>query len=137
MKKTFLRCISTILVFVLIISNINISSVFASFNKSYLDVIREAMGDATSDNPAGRWWEPIKYDGMNWGDFHYAVQKHIRAKDPNIGRTELTINLKSGKIGRADIYKTVGDLTYLWEVKPLSYAFPPKLFSAANNYPAM
>ena len=133
MKKTFLRCISTILVFVLIISNINISSVFASFNKSYLDVIREAMGDATSDNPAGRWWEPIKYDGMNWGDFHYAVQKHIRAKDPNIGRTELTINLKSGKIGRADIYKTVGDLTYLWEVKPLSYAFPPKLFSAAQQ----
>ena len=63
------------------------------------------MGDSSSDNPAGKWWQ-LRYDGLYYGVFHYAVQKHIRAKDPSIGRTELTINLKSGKKGRADIYKT-------------------------------
>ena len=60
MKKIILKFVSNILIFTLIISNIPILSVFASNNSSYLlDIIKEAMGDASSDNPAGNWNEAI------------------------------------------------------------------------------
>lgn len=133
MKKAIIKLISAILVFTLIISNIPISSAYAISNSSYLDAIRAAINDASSGNPAGDWGTAIFKDGLKWGSFHNAVQNHIRANDPTIGRKELTIYYKNGKIGRADLYKNVGDLTYLWEVKPLSYAFPPKIFAAVSQ----
>lgn len=137
MKKGIIRFISTILVFTLIISNIPISSAYSISNSSYLEAIREAMNDASLENPAGNWGTAIFKDGLHWGVFHYAVQNHIietnRLKYRRVISKEFPIELKNGKNGRADLAETINGHTYLWEVKPLSYAFPPKIFAAVSQ----
>ncbi len=65
MKNIVVKTISIILVFSLIISNIPISSAYAISNISYLDVIKEAMGDASSDNPAGDEIQYVRYE-LDW-----------------------------------------------------------------------
>ena len=65
MKNIVVKTISIILVFSLIISSVPIPSVYAADKGSYLDVIKEAMGDASSGNPAGDEIQYVRYE-LDW-----------------------------------------------------------------------
>ncbi len=67
------------------------------------------------------------------GFFHHAVQQHIVNNPINNINKEITITYTNGKKGRADLWKIDRGYTYIWELKPLSYAFPPKLYSATSQ----
>ena len=133
MKKAFLKLISCLLTFALLISFVPFSEIHTNAASSQLEVIKEAMGDYSSGNPAGEWGTAIYKDGLHWGFFHHAVQQHIVNNPINNINKELTITYKNGKKGRVDLWKEVGGYTYMWEIKPLSYAFPPKLYLATSQ----
>lgn len=133
MKKAFLKLISCLLTFALFISFVPFSEIHTNAASSQLEVIKEAMGDYSSGNPAGDWGTAIYKDRLYWGFFHHAVQQHIVNNPINNINKEITITYKNGKKGRADLWKEVGTYTYIWEIKPLSYAFPPKLYLATSQ----
>lgn len=133
MKKAFLKLISCLLTFALLISFVPFSKIHTNAASSQLEEIKEAMGDYSSGNPAGDWGTAIYKDRLYWGFFHNAVQNHIRITNDNMGEHELPITYKNGKKGRADLWKKAGNYTYIWEIKPLSYAFPPKLYLATSQ----
>ena len=75
----------------------------------------------------------MRYDGFSYGAIHNAVRDHIYYKYfPDLSK-ETTIHYKNGKIGRADLTRRIGNQMYIWEIKPLSYAFSSKLFLAVNQ----
>ena len=133
MKKAFLKIISCLLTLTLLFSFIPTSRIYANAASSQLEVIKEAMGDYSSGSPAGDWGTAIYKDGLYWGYFHNAVQNHIRSKDDDMEEHELPITYKNGRKGRADLLKIDRGYTYIWELKPLSYAFPPKLYSVPSQ----
>lgn len=55
MKKAFLKLISCLLTFALLISFVPFSEIHTNAASSQLEVIKEAMGDYSSGNPAGEW----------------------------------------------------------------------------------
>ena len=133
MKKAVLKLISCLLTLTLLFSFIPTSGIYANAASSQLEVIKEAKEDYSSGSPAGDWGTAIYKDGLYWGFFHNAVQNHIRSKDDDMEKHELPITYKNGKKGRADLWKIDRGYTYIWELKPLSYAFPPKLYSAVSQ----
>lgn len=103
--------------------------------------IDEAKADALSSDGNMGWYTATKVDKLPWNYFHNQVENEIRKKyaKHGIGQSELTIKLRysrddeknnlgkegelTGKIGKADLYwDYTSTITYLWEVKPISYA---------------
>ncbi len=59
MKKAFLKLISCLLTFALLISFVPFSKIHTNAASSQLEEIKEAMGDYSSGNPAGDWGTAI------------------------------------------------------------------------------
>lgn len=139
MKKKFKQFICYMLVLAVVLSTVPFTKASASEGDSHLQEIsekvaevvgeqkeyaEEAEQDAKSKYSAGDWFTACinpKGDNLPWNYFHNAVQKHIRKMVADIAKREIEIKLKSGKKGRADLYKDKNSKRYIWEVKPLSY----------------
>lgn len=130
-KRKFMKSISMILVFSMILSLFYSQPVFATSNidiiSSLLDYevdseeIAEAMDDATSLHGNMDWKTATEVDKLPWNYFHNQVEKEIRKKYYNqgIGQNELMIDLRyslkdeesgigkagelTGKKGKADL----------------------------------
>lgn len=143
MKKIILRIISNLLVFSILSTIITVlptsaaKSIYDDGNRPYHAYL-DAMIDANSGNIAGNWGKAVFVYGLPWNYFHKEVQEHIRNNPVNqVEEKELYMMFnqgsKKGKKGYADLYRTTPAGTYIWEVKPLSYAIPPKLYTAAEQ----
>lgn len=155
MNVKYKKIIALIIVAALVISSIHVTPVYATgqneivseeisgYLQGEVEESLEALLDAESKNNAGDWRTAVFSDGYYWNSFHNAVQADILLKNQGV-LAELTIkytdkNTKElqGKKGRADLYRESGGKIYLWEVKPLSYAYEPnKLLGLAQlqNY---
>lgn len=138
LDKKFRCFICYILVMAVVLSTIPFSQVSASEDDSHIQEIEEAIAetvgelkeyaeeagdDIKSTYSAGDWYTACispTGDHLPWNYFHNAVQSHVR-KTANLADTEISITLQSGKVGRADLYKDINGVRYIWEVKPLSY----------------
>lgn len=86
--------------------------------------VEKAMSDIIVDKQ--NWYLSYNYDGLPYNEFHIRTQGHIQKTYPCL--TEKRIYYQdSDEYGSADLYKEIKDddtsklLTYMWEVKPLSY----------------
>lgn len=106
----------------------------------YVEEAAIAATDGISEKD--KWKTLTQYDKLSPGEIHRRVQDDIWFKTAEYGNSinnvnvgELPIKFNTTGVefdedeveapdtasGRADIYKIVGDTTYLWEVKPYSY----------------
>ncbi|GHU55848.1 hypothetical protein FACS1894132_12550 [Clostridia bacterium] len=141
-KKKFMQIIACILALTILLPTIASLPINIPI---YANTVTEAENEAMEDYnysllgkpSAGNWGQAHYKDFLPWNYFHNQVQKNISEtlyKDI-IFRELLAPYVNSkGKLinGRADLYwKIINPLTnketsYLWEVKPLSYATPEK-----------
>ncbi len=136
LKNITLRLVSCILVMAIALQFI-VMPVSASGDASYKctsKVTLPSLGEHDFEDAM----ELIKKMGITpfWGYFHNQVQDHIVNKYNKIHKNKFRKELKiiykpdqekEDNTGRADIAMDKGDLTYLWEVKPVHYGLNPKL----------
>lgn len=88
-----------------------------------LEVTIESLTDAMSYETAGKWGQAFA-DGFWPNSFHNQVQRDIRSRYENVEDKEHWLTYKIGKKefkGRADIVMRMGEVAYIWEIKPYSY----------------
>lgn len=132
MKEWIKRFICYILVLAMVIPGIPAPYVSADINEAAAEIADEladsavdASLDAISPFSKNDWGKAIFVDHLPWNYFHNEVQRDIRDKNSFIKITELSMTLKSGKKGRADLWMEKNAVRYIWEVKPSSYKVEP------------
>ncbi|MCL2020393.1 MAG: hypothetical protein FWG70_11665 [Oscillospiraceae bacterium] len=134
-KQIIMRFISFTLVISMLlpmIQELTLSASAFSEEDAFYELMLEAIDDINAGSRAGSWSEAISNGVVPpWGYFHNAVQNHIVRKY-GMRREYPTITYKEGQFlppgknvgdkGRADLSIYDGEHTYIWEVKPASYA---------------
>lgn len=110
------------------------------------EITYETNFNDTSHQSENNWYLLNKYDELPYNEIHKRVQNDIWLNSNNNVKTgELRIDYKNvkesekgtkGTYGFADVYEINSEATYLWEVKPHSYADTNKQkgLNQLNNY---
>lgn len=91
--------------------------------------IEEARADSMDFGSTNDWKTARNVDHLPWNFFHICVQLQICKQYDNVEKEKRIYYTKEidGKLyGSADLYYEKSDVTYLWEVKPISYKFGEK-----------
>lgn len=154
-QRRYARRISMILVFSMVLSLLYVQPIYAVSDSDVIasileyevdaEEVEEAKADAISSYSNMDWKTATEVDKLPWNYFHNRVEEHIVQKYSDNGiEKELTIRYRysdkdeelgigqagelTGSIGKADLYLYVDSMqiTYLWEIKPISYRYDPK-----------